>query len=207
MRVSRVRQFMVAVALSAALAPVALAVPKYYEVSGGAISGNFNDPGLVINTSWAPGLSGTSFTLDNGNSSTFNFFSIWTNETTVNADDLVSKAISVTLQFSDPMTGATVNGVTFGGSILFGIAQWGQIQWNGPTTITLGDRVFSVALSDEMFNVGLFGLSEGPGCGATVRATITQISSAMGVPDQGNTAMLLGVALAGLVFSSRKRLT
>jgi hypothetical protein len=196
--------------LSIALVPGAFAVPKYYEISGGSINGNYSDPGLVINTSLAPGLAGTSFTIDDGASSTFNFFSIWTNETTVNADDTVSKSISATLNFSDPLTGATVNGVTFGGSIFFGLAQWGQIQWNGPATITLGDRIFSMSLSDEIFNPGLFGLGNGASCGAIIRATITQISSAAKpsgapVPEQGNTALLLGGALTGLVLFSRRR--
>ena len=204
-----VYRIMVAVLLAAVFAPVAFAVPKYYEIAGGSINGNFSDPGLVINTSLASGLAGTSFTLNDGGSSTFNFFSIWTDETTVNSDDLVARSISATLSFSDPLTGATVNGITFGGSIIFGLAQWGQIQWNGPTTITLGDRQFSMSLSNEMFNPGLFGLGNGQGCGTIVKATITQLfstgASSVSVPDGGNTAMLLGVAAAGLVLFSRKR--
>ena len=210
MKVFMVNRIMAAVLLSAALAPVALAIPKYYEISGGSINGNISDPGLVINTSLAPGLAGTSFTLNDGQSSSFNFFSIWTNETTVNPDDIVAMNISATVNFSDPLTGATVNGVTFGGSIIFGLVQWGQIQWNGPTTITLGDREFSLALSDEIFNPGLFGLGDGPGCGAIVTATVTQIfssahTSGVSVPDQGNTAMLLGAAVVGLAAFARKR--
>ena len=207
----RVRVFMVyrilaGALLSVLLVPVALAVPKYYEISGGSVNGNFSDPGLVINTSLASGLSGTSFTLNDGQSSSFNFFSIWTNETTVNDDDLVAMNISATVNFSDPFTGATVNGVTFGGSIIFGLVQWGQIQWNGPTTVTLGDREFSLALSNEIFNPGLFGLSNGPGCGAMVRGTITQISSDLrgaSVPDNGSTVALLGVSVAGLLVSRK----
>ncbi len=209
MRVFMVNRLVAAALLSAVLAPVALAVPKYYEISGGSITGNVSDPGLVVNTSLAPGLPGTSFTLNDGQSNTFNFFNIWTNETTVNADDLVAMNISATLNFADPATGATVNGVTFGGSIIFGLVQWGQIQWNGPTTITLGDRQFSLALSDEIFNPGLFGLGNGPGCGAMVKAKVTQIFSntpnGVSVPDQGNTAMLLGAAVIGCAVFARKR--
>lgn len=208
MTVSMVYRGIAVALLSAVLAPVAFAIPKYYEIAGGSISGNFSDPGLVVNTSLASGLGGTSFTLNDGGSSSFNFFSIWTNETTVNPDDLVAKSISATLNFSDPLTGATVNGVTFGGSIVFGLVQWGQIQWNGPTTVTLGDRQFSLALSDEIFNPGLFGLSNGQGCGAIVKATVTQITSSergVSVPDEGNTAALLGAAVVGLALFSRKR--
>lgn len=210
MRAFRVGWAWVGMALSVALAPVAFAVPKYYEIAGGSINGNFADPGLVIHTSLSGGLTGTSFTLNDGGSSTFNFFSIWTDETTVNSDDLVAHAISATLNFSDPLTGATVNGVTFGGSILFGLSQWGQIQWNGPTTITLGDRVFSLSLSNEIFNPGIFGLSDGQGCGATIEATVRQISSSLSnpsgssVPEQGNTILLLGAAAGALIVFSRQ---
>ena len=211
LRVSMVFQIAGVALLLGVLAPAALAVSKYYEISGGSVNGNFADPGLVINTSLAPGLSGTSFILNDGGSSSFNFFNVWTNETTVNSDDLVAMNISATLNFSDPLTGATVNGVTFGGSVIFGLAQWGQIQWNGPTTITLGDREFSLALSNEVFNPGVFGLSGGQGCGAMVKATVTQILSSgasttgTSVPDNGSTAMLLGVAVTGLLIS-RKRM-
>jgi hypothetical protein len=212
MRDIRVRLAWVGMVLSLALVPAAIAVPKYYEIAGGNINGHINDPGLVINTSLAGGLSGTSFTLNDGGSSTFNFFNIWTNETTINSDDLISYSITATLNFSDPLTGATVNGVTFGGSVLFGLSQWGQVQWAGPTTITLGDRVFSLSLSNEMFNIGLFGLNEGQACGAMVEATVTQISSTVTnptgspVPEHGNTGLLLGAAVAGFAVFSRRRI-
>ncbi|HEU0209092.1 MAG TPA: hypothetical protein VFQ78_08925 [Candidatus Udaeobacter sp.] len=212
MRDIRVRLASVGMALSLTLASAAFAVPKYYEIAGGNVNGHFNDPGLVINTSLAGGLPGTSFTLNDGGSNTFNFFSIWTNETAINSDDLVSYAITATLNFSDPLTGATVNGVTFGGSILFGLTQWGQIQWNGPTTVTLGDRVFSLSLSNETFNSGIFGLNEGPQCGAIVEATVTQLSSTVSnpngapVPEHGNTGLLLGAAVTGLAVFSRRRI-
>jgi hypothetical protein len=209
MRKNRILPGWVALVLSLAFVPAAFSVPKYYEIAGGSVNANVNDPGLVVNTSVSLSLPGTSFTLNNGGSHTFNFFSIWTNETTVNPDDTAWHSISATLNFSDPLTGATVNGVTFGGSLLFGLTQWGQIQWNGPTTITLGDRVFSLSLSNEIFNPGLFGLTEGHGCGAIVKATVTQLSSLNGlqVPEQGHTALLLGGAFAGLVVFARKRVS
>jgi hypothetical protein len=200
-----VRSSLLAVVVSGVLASTALAVPKFYQISGGSVSGAFNDPGLVINYGLAPGLSTTSFTIDDGQPQQFGFFNIWTDETWVNNDDFAQIQISATLNFSDPLTGATVNGVTFGGSLLFGLSQWGQVQWNGPTTVTLGDRVFSLALSNESFNKGFLGLNEGEACGALVKATITQISSGNAVPEYGNTALLLGGAVAGLVLFLRKR--
>jgi hypothetical protein len=151
-----------------------VAVPLNYTIADGTVTGNFKDLGLVIHTQNDVGLAGTSFTLNDGASYSHAFFDIWTDEGSINSDDLVPMAISATLNFSDPLSGVTIDGVTVGGSILFGLAQWGQVHWNGPVTITLDDRVFTFALSDEIFNFGLFGLSGGEGFGATVSATITQ---------------------------------
>jgi hypothetical protein len=164
--------------LFAAFVPGAFAVPKYYELDNGSVSAASSDPGLIINTMVKPTVPGTGFTLNDGGSFTFNFFDIWTDETTINKDDLVPCAISATINFVDPLTGATINGITVGGSWFKGLSQWGEVTWNGPVTVSLpGDRVFNITLSNEDFNFGFGGLNEGMMCGATVEATINQISS------------------------------
>jgi hypothetical protein len=198
--------------LAAVLAPSARALPTYYELASGSVTANASEPGLVIGTSVNPSLPGTSFTLNDGGSTTFSFFDIWTDEPTINSDDKVSFGISATLNFVDPFTGATVNGITVGGSLFKGLSQWGELTWNGPVTVTVpGDRVFQITLSDETFNYGFGGLNEGMMCGATVEATITQIGSTTppalerNVPDNGSTVVLLGVAVAGLGLLARKR--
>jgi len=177
---------------------------NYTIGNGSSVTANLGS-GLIINTSIlvAPG---TSFSLNDGASQTFSFFSIWTNETSVNPDDESFQAISATLNFSNPITGATVNGITFGGSLI--IFQGGRVEWQTPSPVfTLSDRTFSVSLSDETFNVGIFGLSGGQGCGAWVQATITQISSTVtrpaAVPENGSTVVLLGVAACGLMLLGR----
>ena len=155
----------------------------------------------------------TSFTIDNGASFTFSFFDIWTDEATIHRDDKVGSPISATLNFIDPFTGATVNGVTVGGSWFKGLSQWGQVTWNGPIQVSVpGDRVFQITLSDVTFNYGFGGLNEGMMCGATVDATITQISSEGGdqarppsVSDNGSTAMLMAVAFCGILLMARRR--
>ncbi|MDB6147636.1 MAG: hypothetical protein JWO45_1300 [Spartobacteria bacterium] len=198
--------------LAAVLAPSAHAVPTYYELASGSVTANTSEPGLVIGTSVNPSVPGTSFTLNDGGSTTFSFFDIWTDEPTINSDDKVSFGISATLNFVDPFTGATVNGITVGGSLFKGLSQWGELTWNGPVTVTVpGDRVFQITLSDETFNYGFGGLNEGMMCGATVEATITQIGSTVppalerNVADSGSTVVLLGVAVAGLGLLARKR--
>jgi VPDSG-CTERM motif len=199
------------VSLLLLLASPALAVPKHYQLGSGSVTAQSSEPGLVIDTMVKPSLPGTEFTIDNGQSFTVSFFDIWTNEPTINADDTVSHAISATLNFVDPFTGATINGITVGGSWFKGLSQWGQVTWNGPVDVNLpGDRVFEITLSDATFNYGFGGLNEGMMCGATVDATIMQISSentdlGRSVPDSGSTAMLLGVALCGVVLIARHR--
>ncbi len=186
-------------------APSAFAITKNYEIGTGSfVSANSTDPGLTIQTSIDAGVSGRTFALDDGQFTTFSFFSIWTTESTVNAgEDTVPMSISATLDFTDPSTGATVKGVTFGGFALFGLSQYGSVTWNGPVTVDIpGDRSFMVSLNDAKFNKGLFGLSGDQRSGATISATVTQVSSS--VPDGASTAGLLGLAFLGLGALRRK---
>src|SRR5438270_950228 len=117
------------------LATAAFGVPMPYEIASGSVTADNAEPGLVIDTMVKSTVAGTSFSLDNGASFSFSFFDIWTNEPTINADDLVASPISATLNFTNPFTGATVNGITVGGSWMKGLSQWGQLTWNGPITV------------------------------------------------------------------------
>ena len=104
---------------------------------------------------------------------------------------------------------ASVGGVTFGGWFFWGlgIADWGEVVWDTPAPIfSVGDRSFQLTLSDETFNAGPWGLSAGETYGATVKATVTQLSSSVAhVPDSGSTALLLGLALTGLGLAGYRR--
>lgn len=198
------------------LASSALAVPLHYKIASGSVTADVAEPGLVIGTLVKPTVPGTEFNLDNGGSFTFNFFDIWTDEPTIEADDKVASPISATLNFADPLTGASVSGITVGGKWMQGLSQWGTLTWNGPVTVALANnRTFTITLTDAEFNYGLGGVNEGMICGATVQATITQISSVPPetptlrevptVPENGKTAFLLGTALVGLRLIARNR--
>jgi hypothetical protein len=209
-KLRRYTRFALTASLLLLLASPAFATPEHYEIGSGTVTAQTTEPGLVIDTMVKSTLPGTEFTIDNGQSFTFSFFDIWTNEPTINPDDTVSAPISATLNFIDPFTGATINGITVGGTWFKGLSQWGQVTWNGPVDVTLpGDRAFQITLSDATFNYGFGGLNEGMMCGATVDATVTQISSDSPdigtVPDAGGTAMLLGIALGGVVLMARGR--
>jgi hypothetical protein len=174
-----------------------------YTVSGGQITANSRE-GLLIDTSLnLPAVPYFSFSLNNGQSNTFNFFNIWTPEDYVNpGEDTEAQTISATLYFSNPHTSAVIDGITFGGSILWGLGQWGEVVWNSPVTITTAGRIFSVGLSNETFNKGVFELGER---GATVRATVKQIGTYVLVPDKGSTVMLLGSSLLAAAVLFRRR--
>jgi len=188
----------------------------HYEIGSGTVTADTAEPGLVIGTLVKPTVPGTSFTLNDGGSFTFAFFDIWTDEPTIESDDKVASPISATLNFTDPFTGATVTGITVGGKWQAGLSQWGTLTWNGPVTITIpGSRSFQISLTDATFNYGFGSLEEGMACGATVSATITQISSTAQppeegrppepVPEGGKTAFLLGTSLVGLRLLARNR--
>jgi hypothetical protein len=195
------------------LASSGLAGSLNYTLASGAVTANAAEPGLVIDTMVKPTVAGTAFSLNDNQSFTFDFFDIWTDEPKINADDLISSPISATLNFSDPFTGATLNGITVGGKWMGGLSQWGALTWNGPVTINTGDRTFQITLSDvDQFNYGFGGVGSGMVCGATVQATITQITSGIPpesgnrpVPEGGKTALLLGSALVGLRALARHR--
>jgi hypothetical protein len=175
-----------------------MAVPLVYDIGTGSyVTANTADPGLVIETSLNAGLPGVGFTLNDGQSSTFAFFNIWTNEDSVNNDDTVAKPISAYLDFAVPMpnSGTTVDGETYGVRTGFlGNIQYGQLVWDGPVIVTSADREFVITLSDETFNYGELWAT---GCkGATVEATVTQRSSS--VPETSATLSLLGLGMLAI---------
>ncbi len=183
-------------ALVAAPAQAALTT---YDVGSGTVSALGTDPGLVIQTSVNPNLDSIIFGLDDGDSYTFDFFDIWTNETAVNPDDTLSSPITADLSFDLPGGTASVEGDTVGFYALY-VLQAGGLAWDGPETVTVGSTLYEVELSDETFNWGFLSLTPGYKYGATVEATVTQLSSPSpgpAVPAPGS--VLLGVFGLGLV--------
>src|SRR5688500_17500821 len=101
-------------AFAFALTP-AQAIPLDYELGTGSFVTANSGSGLQIQTSLFSGLADQAFTLNDGASYTFNFFKIWTDESTVDSDDTVMKPITATLDFDVPDLDAKVQGITIGG--------------------------------------------------------------------------------------------
>jgi hypothetical protein len=82
-------------------------------VTAHSVNGN----GLNISKSLNSSLDSVNFQLDDGGQTTFDFFKIWTNESspTQSGNGAPGEAISAVLDFEDPDTGVTINGVTVAG--------------------------------------------------------------------------------------------
>lgn len=162
------------------------------------------DPGLVVETSASSGSFSTP-DLAVGASHTFSLFDIWTDEADAAwFEDTVPYPISVSFNFSSPAAAAVVGGTTQGHNFL--LFQWGELDWEPSTTVSFGPNdsgTLTLALSDVIFNKGLFGLKEGERHGANVTATLKYTTAP--VPLPATLPLLLGgIALVGAV---RRRAT
>jgi hypothetical protein len=185
----------VLVLLLASVPAAAIPVSGSFGVSGSALS----DPGLVVEVN--PLTGPFSQNLDVGDSVTFDIFDVWTNETTVNADDTVPQTMEVVFDLVSPPGSGTLGGSTEGVRIFFGLFQFGLLVWQNPLEIDLGNTVLSISLSDKIFNFGLFGTFPGESFGATVSATLTLES----VPAPASLLLVL-VGLGGFsLFRIRRQ--
>lgn len=173
---------------------------------------NTSDPGLIINTKAIN--SNFSFDLDQGQSTSVQLFKIFTNETSVNADDLASKVIDVEFAFTAPDAfGGGVSGTTSGQTapLLFlqGFFQDGVVTWanNGNAVLDFGNGgELGVHLNDATFNSGgFFGLDGGKKFAATITADFTELKAASAVPEPATWAtMMVGLFGVGAVLRRSK---
>lgn len=193
------------ITLAASVAAITLATSSAANATAflGDYSATVNnaDPGLVLATSDLPGA--ISFSLNNvGETATRNLFVLYTDESSLQSDDLVAKPISVAFSFTLPSAfGGTVTGDTYGQSILRGLFQKGHVTWDGPQVLNFGNGgQLQVSLNDADFNAGLFGLGKS---GATIAGTFSLVSAA--VPEPATwTMMIAGFGLTGAAIRRRR---
>lgn len=174
--------------------------------TGSQVTANGSDNGLMINANIVSTFAGTTFSLNNGQSTQpINFFEIWTTETTIEADDWTPKHITAVVDFAIPDVEQTVHGVTVGGT--YQGDSGGVLLWWDPVTVYAADREFTINLSSETFDLkkrnqaGQWVLDK-----EMVTATFTQKSSGgtTRVPEAGSTMVLLGIGLGAMSMVRRK---
>jgi len=175
-----------------------------------------SDPGLVLQADTPNGS--LNFNLSSlGQTTSVNLFHLFTNEASVNGDDLFQKPITVSFTLGDPSAGVgSVSGSTGGafGLTLKGFFQDGYVVWNnnGNSTIDFADGAqLQVHLDDAIFNKGSsswFNSQLNPGSGgqATITADFKLTQLAAAVPEPMSWAlMLLGFGGLGAALRANRR--
>ena len=174
-----------------------------------------SDPGLVLGVQ---NLSPSAFSVDLGvtDPQSIKLFKLYTDETSVNADDLVASPISLTFTFTAPTPNngpIVVGGNTQGYATFFGLVQGGKLTWanNGQAQLTYGGNntgLMTLGVNGGVFNEGIGGLTEGNNKKAlTVKATFDWDHDPSAVPEPATWAMMIGgFGMAGAAIRRRKSL-
>lgn len=134
-----------------------------------------------------------------GESRSFYFATIGTNENWINRDDIFPGQVNATIDFVEPNVSPAVGGLSVGFSGFFWFSQGWNLFWRDPVNVEADGVDFDIELEDVGYMSWFW---QGPDGTADVTATIT-LNSLEAVPVPA-AAWLLGTGLVGLIVVRRR---
>lgn len=184
------------------------------------------DPGLVVQTTKSSGTFDFTLTPDNPathhvdeSKTTLQLFTLYTDESSVNQDDLAKSPIELKFTFTlpTPNEGADpIDGYTTGEADWFGFFQNGELVWNtgmtqlyyGPNNLPQSAKgLLDITVNGGSFSQGVLGLDGNPCDGLTVSATFDWVRdpTVSAAPEPASWALMIGgFGLAGAGLRRRR---